>query len=220
MFDSSTRSRTVVVKTSQDFEFPVETLVWNYLDGEHLEFVHQGYARPRILVLHGDVTLFISQLKVPGLPIRFRTTNLTFLPRFGEQITVTTLPWAISKTSIRVTPDGVGGSNVETEYEWFLPRMLTPLAPVLKRLIVRWNQSVNLEDEPLRRRRTFVLGKGFKDFHGMRSSAGEPRSTIRLPFTIPDDSPLFRGPFMVRTGRKVTIDFEHENLLVEQAPRT
>ena len=208
----------LIVDTVQTFEFPIETMIWNYLDGEHLEFVHDGYARPRALVLHGDVSLFISRLKFPGLPISFKATNLTFIPRFGEQVTVTTMSFATSRTTINISPNEGGGSIVKTEYAWFLPRLISPFAPILRRLILRWNQAVNLEDMPLRTRRTFLVSKGFKDFHGMQSGPSARRATMRLPLRTPDDSPLNQGPFVVRTHRRLTIDFESRNLAVDQTP--
>ena len=196
----------VIVTTDQHFEFPIEVMIWNYLDGEHLEFVHRGYESPQVLVLHGDVSLFTSRLKLPLLPLSFKTTNLVFLPCYGTQVTVRTMLFAVSRTTIQITSTDSGGSRVQTEYAWFLPRPLRPLAPLIKCLILRWNTAVNLEDAPLRTRRTFVTSKGFRDFHGMPESATTNPRMLSLPFRAPPDSPIFGGPFTFRSTRRTRIN--------------
>lgn len=211
------KTRAIFINTEQSFEFPVDTMTWNYLDGEHLEFVHDGYAKPRALVRHGDVSFFTSRLKVPGLPLTFRSTNLVFLPEFGTQVTVSTFAFGTSRTTIKISSDGDRGSRVQTEYAWFLPRIFTPLAPVLKRLVIRWNKSVNAEDFPLRSRRTFVMQRGFADFHGMRAPNPAAERSLTLPIVVPEDSPILKGPFHLKTKRRVKLHFKEEEIVVLQA---
>lgn len=204
--DESVATEPLIVVTEQTFDFPIEVMIWNYLDGEHLEFVHKGYKSPNVLVLHGDVSLFTSHLKVPLLPIFFKATNLVFLPNYGTQVTVTTTTFAIIRTTIEITSTESGGSTVRTEYAWFLPRLLRPLKRIIKRLILKWNTTVNLEDAPLRTRRTLVLSKGFRDFHGMPMSATPGQRSITLPYRLPSDSPVFSGPFTIRSTRRVRLN--------------
>lgn len=202
----------VVVETVNEFEAPAEVLVWNYLDAEHLPFIHKNYESPQIFVRHGDTTLFLSRLKVPGLPIFFRTSNLVFLPTFGAQTTITISSIALIRTEIHFTPISESRTQVHTKYMWYIKPFLRPFAPLLRRKVLQWSKQVNEEDRPLRQRRAFVMSHGFRDFHGMTGSTSNQRRILSFPAQIPYDSPIFAGCFSITSKRRVTLNFSDQTV--------
>jgi hypothetical protein len=198
---------TVLVTTTNYFDVPAEVVVWNYFDAEHLPYIHKNYDAPRILVRHGDTVLFLSRLKVPGLPVYFKTSNLTFVPSFGAQTTITTTAIAVIRTEIRLSEVEPGRTKVDTEYTWYLHRLLRPLGPVLRKKILEWSRQITEEDRPLRERRALLQARGFSDFYGMKRVPENNRHVIVLPMKVPPDSPILYPHFSIETRRRVSLDF-------------
>src|SRR5690606_20599371 len=59
------------------------------------------------------------------------------------------------------------------------------LAPLLRRLIARWNAQVWEEDLPLKLRRQKMLRHGFRDFVGLPERIGDRRHDGPIEFRLP-----------------------------------
>jgi hypothetical protein len=184
----------------QEIDVAAAVVIWNYFDHEHLTVVHRGYTDAQVLYEKGDTTLLLVTLRVPlfrflkshslsTMVVQERTdTKMRF---FDFNMGLFGIP-SINRFDIEeIAPDR---TRIVTRYKFILRSWRMLLAPLLYRMMERWNRQVWLEDLPLKLRRHKVLRHGFQDFVGMpekleeRKREGELRTS--LPVARPRESEL------------------------------
>jgi hypothetical protein len=184
----------------QEIDVAADVVIWNYFDHEHLTVVHGGYSDAQVLYEKGDTTMLLVTLRIPlfsflkshslsTMVVEERTeTRCRF---YDVNMGLFGVPSINSFLIEEVAPDR---TRLVTRYKFLLRGWRQLLAPLLYRLLERWNRQIWLEDLPLKLRRHKVLRHGFQDFVGMPDRVEERRFDgrieTRLPVARPADSPL------------------------------
>jgi len=203
------------VVCTQSINSHPEVLVWNYLDGEHLTYVHGGYRKAEVLFEDGRNSLTQTTTSVPGL--RWLGVNtvlyvcavsancqITYAKQFGIWSRTTISSSLISE------PDFF---ELTMKYEFYLTGWRKLLLPLLRNRIPVWNETVWREDVPLKERRYWTRKNGFRDFAGLnRSKVLQP---LVLPLRRPPDSPINTHPLRNSTNRREVISDSHDHLTLD-----
>ena len=182
----------------------VEVVQWNYTDVEHLEFVHGGYKDSRILYENGLTSLMRIKTAVPTLRfLKIPTLVFVDFPAPLVQVTYASQMGIISRTTVTLNDVSKSETEVTVDYEFELSGWRTLLAPVLRRLIPKWNEKVWDEDLPLKLRREFVRSLGFIDFAGVGGTPGVSKP-LMLPQRRPRGLALDSHPLRYDGGKRVS----------------
>jgi hypothetical protein len=194
------------ITCAQQAPVSVDVAQWNYLDAEHLQVVHSGYADVQILFEDGHNSLTKTRVKVPLIPfLRLDTVMFVSFLDSSTQVTYGRQFGVWSRTTIRCTEVSSSETRIEMTYEFELNGWKTLLAPYLRRGVPKWNKKVWMEDLPLKIRRQWVLDNGFKDFQGFKNSTNIKARVFYLPMARPIDSPVNSSPLHFSTRRKSNI---------------
>jgi hypothetical protein len=197
------KDRVVSVTIVRTIECDVETVQWNYLDGEHLTIVHSGYKNAQVLYEDGHNSLVTTLVSVPGIPfIRTRTTLFVSMIDNMTQVTYANQYGIWSRTRITCKRLEDKLTEIEMEYLFYLTGFRRILASFLGKRIPIWNETVWVEDLPLKERRQMVKDLGFVDFRGL---APNEFSELFLPLRRPADSPINTHPLRLQTRRRTKL---------------
>lgn len=180
----------MLVKLSINRLVPVSKNVclWNTWDHEHLFFVHRQFEDAKILIENKNSVVIETKLSIPFFPNSFSCLHSLYEVEDQNVVVVDTLPfgaWAM----VRMNYFEVGPkeTRLENHYQIYLPFFMAPLAPLLKRLVRKWNDINWEEDMPLKIRRQQALDLGFRDFRG-RIATPDGNTPFSLPIRRTIDS--------------------------------
>ena len=209
--DRNSVKNLLIVECEQQINVSKEVIQWNYLDGEHLEVVHQGYKNVKVLLEDGQFSLMTTKLKAPLIPALYLESSvIVSMIDPNTQVTFAKILGTWSKTTIRTVEVSPDACKISMRYEYYLNGWRKLLRPILKRNIAKWNQAVWDEDLPLKLRRQAVLDWGFQDFKGLprdfeERSLNRFQSELSMPQLRPRNSPIGDHPLLLRNGRRVKI---------------
>ena len=175
-------------------------VLWNHWDHEHLAVVHGNYQDCQLLHETVDAVVQLVSYRVPVF--RFLVSHsmgtVVLTRRTGTGGTMKQFNQGLfgvpSVTTIDIIDEGHDRCTVRTTYQFILAGWKELLAPLIYRLMERWNRQIWLEDLPLKLRRQKVLRWGFEDFVGMPERVTDRRNDraieCRLPVPRPKDSPV------------------------------
>lgn len=144
-----------------------EVVKWNSWDSEHLISIHAAYSNPRLMYMRPGFGLFIDSINIPIFNFKIKTMVFTAQDTEDCQVSYCLTPFFLSKNSINVIPLEEKKTLVKVTYE-FEANLLVSLAfPLIKKMIIKWNKQVWMEDLPLKLRRQKALEYGFVDFSGI-----------------------------------------------------
>lgn len=188
----------------RDFENLVDVSAavvwWNHWDHEHLTVVHKNYTDAKLLHESENVVVQLVSYRLPlfswitsnsmGTVIcNERKDGGGTFQQFNQGLLG--IP---SVSTIQVEALGDDRCVVRTNYKFFLSGWRKLLAPILYRMMAKWNNQVWLEDLPLKLRRQKMLRHGFVDFVGMPERVEDRKSVgpleLRVPLARPHDSPV------------------------------
>lgn len=203
------------VVCTQNIRSHPEVLIWNYLDGEHLTFVHGGYQKAEVLFEDGRNSLTQTTTSVPGLRmLGINTVLFVCAVNANCQITYAKQLGIWSRTTITSSltsePDFY---ELTMKYEFYLAGWRKLLLPLLRNRIPIWNETVWQEDVPLKERRYWTRKNGFRDFAGMNKS--EHPQPLTLPLRRPSDSPINTHPLRSSTNRREVISDSADRLTID-----
>ncbi len=170
---------------------------WNYWDIEHVPVVHGGFFTD-IQVLREDERMAIC-LATFRLPIFSFVRSSSIDIRIQESpermvdynLGLFGVPSVTTITVEEIAPDRC---RLTMNYRFMLSGWRVGLAPFLPRMIATWNETVWIEDLPLKLRRQQMLRRGFVDFRGLPPRVAdrvfEGEIPFRLPVPRPVDSPV------------------------------
>lgn len=144
-----------------------EVVKWNSWDGEHLKSVHNAYSNPKSLYSIPGSSLFTDSFKIPFLPLRLRSFVFTAQHDDYNQVSYASNILFLAKNNIKLIPLSNCKTKVEVTYEFEANFFISLFFPIIKKMIIKWNKVVWLEDLPLKLRRQKALEYGFKDWIGL-----------------------------------------------------
>lgn len=156
-----------------------EVIKWNSWDGEHLSSVHSAYSNPRTLYSSPNNLLFLDNIKIPYLPLKLSSLVFTAQNSEFEQVSYTKNPFFLAKNSIKIFKQNHKISIVEVTYEFEANFIVSLFFPIIKRQIIKWNNTVWIEDLPLKLRRQKALEYGFKDWIGIPKKQSDRKDISR-----------------------------------------
>lgn len=146
-----------------------EVVKWNSWDGEHLKVVHKAYSNPKLLYSRPGFGLLVDAFKMPLLGIKLRSLVFTVQDSDESQVSYTQTPFFLAKNSITLVKLSEKKTLVKVNYEFEAGFLVSIFFPIIKRYIIKWNDTVWQEDLPLKIRRQKALEYGFVDFVGLPS---------------------------------------------------
>ncbi len=181
-------------------------VLWNYWDHEHLVVVHQNYTDARIIYENDTMAALLLTYRLPVFSF-VKSHSLNVMVQHGPNVIKAVnigLFGVPVLTTITIEEAPRDHSTIRITYRFFLLGWRVLLAPLLGRMIPRWNERVWQEDLPLKRRRQKVLRLGFKDFYGLPERPEDRRFDGDLEFT---KLPLSRlQEVNVNALKKFTVD--------------
>ncbi|HEY9787940.1 MAG TPA: hypothetical protein V6D17_21305 [Candidatus Obscuribacterales bacterium] len=175
-------------------------VMWNHWDHEHLTVVHKNYTDCKLLHETDDTIVQLVSYRVPifSFLISHSMGTVVLTKREGNGGTMQQFNLGFlgipSITTIDIIDDGVDHCTVRTNYKFLLHGWKVLLAPLLYKMMEKWNRQVWLEDLPLKLRRHKVLRAGFQDFIGMPEKVADRHDDraieCRIPLPRPADSPV------------------------------
>ena len=168
--------KVVEIKYQNEAECAASVAIWNYCDLEHFIPVHKGWSDFTTLYESADTISFLGTMKFPFLPsvhsliVQVRHDDNT-LKVINSMLGIPVL------STIKVTEIRKDYSAFEMNYKFMFmgwKELLLPIVePILRRLVVFWNDRQWREDLPVKLRRQKVLRLGFKDFKGLPDKISE-----------------------------------------------
>ncbi len=146
--------------------------LWNYCDLEHVIPMHKGFKEFQPIYETSTTIASWLTMKSPFLP--FWTVSSLAVQVLHDDNTlkvINTMLGIPQLTTIKITETRKDYSVLDMSYkfvfsgwrEFFLPF----IEPILRRLVVFWNNRQWEEDLPIKLRRQKVMRLGFKDFRGL-----------------------------------------------------
>lgn len=173
---------------------------WNHWDHEHLTVVHKNYTDAKLLFEDERMIVQLVSYRVPVFSFLISHSMGTVIctRRDGGGGTFQQFNQGLlgipSVSTITVEPLDDDRCVIKTNYKFFLHGWTKLLAPVLYRMMAKWNNQVWQEDLPLKLRRQKVLRHGFKDFVGMPDLVEDRKCEgpldLKMPLPRPQDSPV------------------------------
>ncbi|MEX0704838.1 MAG: hypothetical protein WD069_22255 [Planctomycetales bacterium] len=170
---------------------------WNYWDHEHVDVLHDtSYVDMQVLYEDRRMAVVLHTFRVPLFRFLKSQSISTMIMEDAETLRLYNVGlFAIpSLTTIRIREDRPDHCVFTMNYKFVLRGWRKLLAPLLGRLIARWNAQVWEEDLPLKLRRQKMLRHGFRDFVGMPERIADRGQAGPLEFKLPlarvPDSPV------------------------------
>ena len=185
------KEKVLEVSINKEINCSAEVAWWNYWDQEHLDVVHSGYKKSDVLYDSKNFMFSVADIKIPFIP--FLTYANT--PIFGVQhddntfYTFAIQFGVLSKTTITINPIERSKCKINMNYKFYLNGWRIILKPLLKKLIPIWNETVWLEDFPIKMRRQKVIDMNFKDFYGLPQNINERKYEGPINFKLPISRP-------------------------------
>ena len=177
---------------------------WNYWDHEHLDIIHTSYNKSDILYDENNFMFRVDKIKLPIISF-FKITAPIFMVQKNENtlITHTVLLGVMSKTTITIKELSKSSCEIAMNYKFYLDGWRKILKPFLKIIIPKWNESVWLEDYPVKIRRQKILDLNCQDFKGLPNDINSRKLNNRkynfkLPIPRPKNSTRDRHPLSER----------------------
>ena len=170
--------KVVEIKYQNEAECSASVAIWNYYDLEHFIPVHKGWGEFITLYESADTISFLGTMKSPFLP--FLTVNSLVVQVRHDDNTlkvINTMLGVSVLSTIKITEIRKDYSAFEMSYKFIFMGwrefLLPAVEPILRRLVVFWNDRQWREDLPVKLRRQKVLRLGFKDFKGLPDKISE-----------------------------------------------
>ena len=176
-----------------------EVAFWNYWDHEHLDVVHGGYTQSDILYDKNNFMFRVDKIRIPVLKFLKPLTPI-FQVQHDENTLITfAIQFSIlSKTTIGIRSIDGRKCEINMNYKFYLNGWRKILKPLLKILVPKWNETVWLEDLPIKLRRQKMIDMNFKDFVGLPKNINERNfqgdTLLRLPIPRPKNSTRDKHP--------------------------
>jgi len=159
--------------------------MWNYWDQEHLDVVHPGYTNVEIIYENKECMLSFRDVEIPLFGIKV-TTPIMMQQIDEETIVTTAVQFGIkSKTTVTIKDTKKDNCELHMNYKFYLNGWQKILKPLLKNLIPKWNETVWVEDLPLKLRRQKVMRYNFKDFYGLPDKIEDRNYEGKIKLSLP-----------------------------------
>ncbi len=171
------------------------TVLWNYLDFEHLSVVHKNYTNAEFIYEDEHVVLEMLSFKIPFFSFLHSNSLHFFVKKSPQELVAFNLGlFGIpSITRIQIHELEQQQSEITVTHRFILRGWTQLLAPLFPKMIERWNKQVWNEDLPLKLRRQQMLNWGFRDFIGLPSTLeeryGQPTATSEGSSKEPSKAP-------------------------------
>ena len=165
---------------------------WNYWDQEHLEHIHDGYEKFKIIYEDKDLIFSVREVILPL--IRLKITTPIFMKQLDKNnlIAFGIIFGVLSETKVFINDIGRDKCSIKVTYKFYLNGWQKILRPLLKYLTKKWFQKVWEEDFVLKTRRQKVLRYNFKDFVGLpkkiKDRTNNDEYILKLPLARPKNS--------------------------------
>jgi len=165
---------------------------WNYWDQEHLEHIHDGYEKFKIIYEDKDLIFSVREVILPL--IRLKITTPIFMKQLDKNnlIAFGIIYGVLSETKVFINDIGHDKCSIKVTYKFYLNGWQKLLIPLLKYLTKKWFQKVWEEDFVLKTRRQKVLRYNFKDFVGLpkkiKDRTNNDEYILKLPLARPKNS--------------------------------
>ncbi len=165
---------------------------WNYWDQEHLEHIHDGYEKFKIIYEDKDLIFSVREVVLPL--IRLKITTPIFMKQLDKNnlIAFGIIFGVLSETKVFINDIGHDKCSIKVTYKFYLNGWQKLLRPLLKYLTKKWFQKVWEEDFVLKTRRQKVLRYNFKDFVGLpkkiKDRTNNDEYILKLPLARPKNS--------------------------------
>lgn len=162
-------------------------IMWNYWDHEHLIVVHNNYVDAKIIYENNYSAAYILSFKLPVLSfIKSNSLNVMIME---DKNTIKHFNSGLFQipvhTTVKVDEIRTDHSTIEIKYEIFLQGWRKLLSFFISGMVKKWNDSVWMEDLPLKLRRTKVQRIGFKDFIGLPKNIKDRKVEGEINFELP-----------------------------------
>ena len=165
---------------------------WNYWDQEHLEHIHDGYEKFKIIYEDKDLIFSVREVILPL--IKLKITTPIFMKQLDKNnlIAFGIIFGVLSETKVFINDIGHDKCSIKVTYKFYLNGWQKLLRPLLKYLTKKWFQKVWEEDFVLKTRRQKVLRYNFKDFVGLpkkiKDRTNNDEYILKLPLARPKNS--------------------------------
>ena len=180
------------IKCSKDVAF------WNYWDHEHLDVIHDNYKKSDIMYDKKNFLFRVDKIKIPFFGSSIKTPIFMVQHDDNTLFTYAVQLGIMSKTTIIIKEIKKNYSSITMNYKFYLEGWQILLAPLLKKLIPKWNQKVWEEDFPVKIRRQKMLNMNFTDFIGLPNNIKDRKDgkvpKLVLPIPRPKNSTRDRHP--------------------------
>jgi hypothetical protein len=164
--------KVVEIKCRQECNCSASVGMWNYWDLEHVVPLHKGFKDFTALHESSSAVAHLVSLKNPIFPIL--TVESLVVQLLHDENTLKLFNVMLGMpvlSTIKITEIRKDYSVFEMSYKYIFMgwrKILTPIIePVLRKLVVFWNNRQWKEDLPVKLRRQKVMRMGFKDFKGL-----------------------------------------------------
>jgi hypothetical protein len=162
---------TLYSKIEQDMDCPMEVVIWNYWDREHLTGTHYlHYSNVRVVAEKDNWCLTELYLKHPLIPFNMVSRVFSYMenPEHMRSIHLGKIMHLEQDFHFSKTAPEACKVFLEQRLRLPLPKLFKKLLePIWRKLTLKWFAPVWDEDAPMRLRRWKVWQLGFKDFSGI-----------------------------------------------------
>jgi hypothetical protein len=181
---------TLYSKIEKDMvDCPMEVVIWNYWDREHLTGTHYlHYRNVQVVAEKENWCLTKLYLTHPVIPLKLVSHVFSYMENPGHMRSIHLGKIMHLEQDFYFSKTGPESCKVTLEQSLRLPLsklFKKPLEPIWKKLTLKWFIPVWDEDSRMRLRRWKVWQLGFKDFSGIdyinqkRPKPEERESTLR-----------------------------------------
>lgn len=184
------KNRILEISIDKSIACSAEVAFWNYWDHEHLDIIHSSYKQSDILYDAKNFLFRVDKIKIPLFPFLSSKTPIFMVQHNKETMYTFAIQFGIlSKTTITIKSLSRAKCKINMNYKFHLEGWRIILKPLLKKMILIWNEKVWQEDLPVKLRRQKVLDMNFKDFIGMPENFDERSYEGKINFKPPIPRP-------------------------------
>lgn len=184
--------KVVEIACHKEAECSASVAMWNYCDLEHFIPIHKGWTDFTTIYESSTTIAYWGTMRSPFFPLWAVDSFIVQVRHDDNTLKVMNTMLGVPVLStIKITETRKDYSAFEMSYKFIFmgwKELLLPLVePILRRLVVFWNNRQWEEDLPVKLRRQKVLRMGFKDFKGLPDKLSDRfyDGPIECPLPVP-----------------------------------